>query len=63
MNLSPMAGAVADALEDRLVLGLRLLQGLVAPRVPVYGVVRVLLEVGGRLVELPLVYQEFAPPT
>ena len=49
-HVAPVAGGVADGEQDRLVLGAGPLEGLVAPRVPVDGVVLVLLEVGARLV-------------
>ena len=48
-HVAPVAGGVADAQEDGLVLGLRLLQGLRSPGVPVHGVVGVLQQVGAGL--------------
>ena len=48
-HVAPVAGRVADREEDRLVLAARPLQRLVAPGVPVDGVVGVLEEVGARL--------------
>ncbi len=53
-HVAPVAGGVADGEQDRLVLGAGPLEGLVAPRVPVDGVVLVLLEVGARLVGQPV---------
>src|ERR1043166_2390125 len=44
-DVTPVAGRVADAQKDRLVLALRLLPNLFSPRVPVHRVVRVLKEV------------------
>ena len=44
-HVAPVARRVADRQEDRLVLAARLLEGLVAPRVPVNGIVFVLEEV------------------
>ena len=46
-HVAPVAGAVADGDEDRLVLLLRFVKGFVAPGVPVDRVVLVLLQVGG----------------
>ena len=48
-HVAPVAGGVADREEDRPVLGASALEGLLAPRVPVDGVVRVLEQVGARL--------------
>jgi hypothetical protein len=48
-HVAPVARRVADRDEDRLLLGPRPGQRLLAPRVPVDRVVRVLEEVGGRL--------------
>jgi hypothetical protein len=45
-HMAPMAGRVADAQEDRLVLLARLFKSLLAPRMPVHGVVLVLQKVG-----------------
>ena len=47
-DVAPVAGRVADGEQDRLVLRARLREGLVAPRVPVDRVVRVLEEVRAR---------------
>jgi hypothetical protein len=44
-HVAPVAGRVADAQKNRLVLAFRFFQSLVAPRVPVHGVVRVLQEI------------------
>ena len=44
-DVAPVARAVADRDEERLVLGPRALERLVAPRVPVHRVVGVLEEV------------------
>ncbi len=49
-DVAPVARAVADAEQDRLVLGLCALDRLLAPRVPVDRVVLVLKEVRARLV-------------
>jgi hypothetical protein len=48
-HVAPVAGRVADGEEDRPVLTSRPLERLVAPGVPVDGVVGVLEEVGARL--------------
>ncbi len=48
-HVAPVAGRVADRQEDRLVLGAGAREGLLAPRVPVDGVVLVEEEVGARL--------------
>jgi hypothetical protein len=48
-HVAPVAGGVADRDEDRLALGARAGERLLAPRVPVDGVVLVLEEVGRRL--------------
>ena len=48
-DVAPVAGRVADGQQDRLVLLARAREGLLAPRVPVDGVVRVLEEVRARL--------------
>ena len=45
-DVAPVAGGVADGEQDRLVLGMRAAERLLAPRVPVDRVVRVLEEVG-----------------
>ena len=45
-HVAPVAGRVADREQDRLVLGARARERLLAPRVPVDRVVGVLLEVG-----------------
>jgi hypothetical protein len=44
-DVAPVAGGVADGEEDRLVFGQRPLERLLAPRIPVDGVVGVLEEV------------------
>ena len=48
-HVAPVAGRVADREEDRLVLGAGASEGLLAPGVPVDGVVLVEEEVGARL--------------
>jgi len=48
-HVAPVTGAVADAEQHRLVEPPRLLEGLVAPRPPVDGVVAVLEQVGAGL--------------
>src|SRR5690606_3815592 len=53
-HVAPMARRVADGEEDGLVLALRALEGLVAPRVPIDGVVRVLPQVRARLAREPI---------
>ena len=53
-HVAPVARRVADREQDRLVLGPRPLEGLVAPRVPVDRVVRVLEEVGAGLFREPV---------
>ena len=45
-HVAPVAGRVTDAQEDRLLLVARLLERLLAPRIPVDRVVLVLLQVG-----------------
>jgi len=45
-DVTPMAGRVADAQKNRLVLRARLGEGLIVPREPVHGVVLVLEQVG-----------------
>jgi hypothetical protein len=52
--VTPVAGGVADAEQDGLVLAARLFDGLVAPRIPVHRVVRVLQQVRTRLVGEPV---------
>ena len=49
-HVAPMAGGVADGKEDGLVLGASFLEGLVAPGVPVHGIVGVLQKVGAGFV-------------
>ena len=49
-HVAPVAGAVTHREEDRLLLGAGLLEGLVAPGIPVDGVVGVLKEVGAGFV-------------
>src|ERR1039457_3338310 len=49
-HVAPVTGGVADGEEDRLVLVLGPLQGLVTPGVPLDRVVRMLTEGGGGLV-------------
>ena len=49
--VAPVAGGVANAEEDGLVLLPGFLQGLLAPGVPVHGVVGVLHKVGAGLVD------------
>jgi hypothetical protein len=46
-DVAPVAGSVADAEQDRLLLAPRPLERLVPPRIPVDRIVRVLAEVGG----------------
>ena len=46
-DVTPMAGGVANAQEDRFVFGLRFSQGFFTPGVPVYRVVGVLEKIGG----------------
>jgi len=46
-DMAPVTGGVADAEEDGFVLGARLGEGLLAPGVPVDGIVLVLEEVRG----------------
>ena len=48
-HMAPMAAAVAHAHQHQLVLLLRLVEGLIAPGVPVHGVVGVLQQVGAGL--------------
>ena len=45
-HVTPMARRIADAQEDRFVLGARPRKGFLAPRQPVHGIVGVLAEVG-----------------
>ena len=49
-HVAPVAGGVADGEEDRPVLVARARERLIAPRVPVDGIVRVLEEVRAGLV-------------
>jgi hypothetical protein len=44
-DVAPVAGRVADRQEDRLVLPLCPLEGLLAPRIPLHGIVFVLEEI------------------
>ncbi len=53
-NVAPVAGAVANREKDRLVLGARPRQRLLAPGVPVHRIVGVLEQVGRRLVDQPV---------
>src|SRR5215469_12169725 len=53
-DVAPVTGGVADAEQDGFVFVLRLFQRLLAPRVPVYRVMRVLQQVGARLVDEPV---------
>ena len=48
-HMAPVAGAVADGQEHRLVLGLSGGEGLLAPGIPVHRIVGVLEQVGGVL--------------
>ena len=48
-HMAPVAGRVADAQQDRLVLRLGLVERLLPPRIPVDRVVLMLLQVGRRL--------------
>lgn len=48
-DVAPVAGAVADAQKDGLVLVPGFLKGLAAPGVPVHGIFRVLQEIGAGL--------------
>ena len=50
-DVAPVARRIADAQQDGPVLGLRPPQRLIAPRVPVHGIVGVLQQVGARLVD------------
>ena len=43
--VAPVAGAVADAEKDGFILSLGLFKGLLAPGIPVHGIVRVLAQV------------------
>ena len=47
--MAPVARGVADREQDRLVLLPGAGEGLIAPRVPIHGVVRVLEQIGARL--------------
>src|SRR5439155_13735878 len=49
-DVAPVTGGVADREQDRAILGARALERLVAPRVPVDGIARMLLQVWRRLV-------------
>src|SRR4029078_13651637 len=49
LHVTPVASRIADRQEDRLGLAARLLERLVAPRVPVHRVVRVLQKIGAAL--------------
>ena len=53
-DVAPVAGGVADAEQDRLVLAPGALERLGAPRVPVDRVVGVLAEIRARLVDQPV---------
>src|SRR5262249_33535561 len=59
-DVAPVARAVADREQDRPVLGTGARERLLSPRVPVDGVLRVLEEVGARLLREP-VHLEYAP--
>ena len=48
-DVAPVARRVADGEEDRFVLFMRFLKGLLTPRVPIYRVVSVLLKIGAFL--------------
>ena len=48
-HVAPVAGRIADGQEDRPVFAPGAVEGLLAPRIPVHGVVGVLPEVGARL--------------
>src|SRR5439155_1973141 len=53
-HVAPVAGRVADREQERLVFGPRARERVVAPRIPVDGVVRVLQEIRARLVGEPI---------
>ncbi len=53
-HVAPVARAVADREQDRLVLGARAGQGVLPPRVPVHRVVGVLEEIRARLAREPV---------
>ena len=53
-DVAPVAGGVADAEQDRFVLHFCLVQGFLAPWVPVYRVVCVLQQIWTRLVDEPV---------
>ena len=57
-HVAPVAGGVADRDEQRLVLGAGARERLVAPRVPVDGIARVLEQVRARLLREP-VHREY----
>jgi hypothetical protein len=48
-DVAPMTGGIADRQQDRLVLAARAFERLAAPRIPVHGIVRVLAQIGARL--------------
>ncbi len=50
-DVAPVAGGVADGEQNRFVFPASPLQGFLAPRIPVHGVVGVLLKVRARLVD------------
>ncbi len=53
-DVAPVTGRVPDAEQDQLVLLARPLQRLLAPRIPVHRVVRVLQQIGAGLVDQPV---------
>jgi hypothetical protein len=53
-NVAPVATGVADTDEKRLDFGFGFVKGVLPPRKPVHGVIRVLLKIGAFLVNQPV---------
>jgi hypothetical protein len=50
-DVAPVARGIADTKKNWLILASSALQGFLAPGVPVYGIVRVLLQIRGGFVD------------
>ena len=53
-DMAPVAGRVANAEQNWFIFPSCLLQGLLAPRIPIYRVVCVLLQIWTRLIDEPV---------